>query len=370
VSATANGNDVQGFGEAKALGSLGSTTLNKPIVGITATPNGAGYWLVASDGGIFTFGNAHFYGSLGNKTLNKPIVGITATPNGAGYWLVASDGGIFTFGNAHFYGSAAAMDLSEPVGGMARDPAGGYWIFETGVSTPVELFTPDLVSQLDARAGVVSAAVVDLDSGYLYQYRPGQQDITASIVKVQILATLLAQAQAVGRALSPAEQSLATSMIEESDNDAATALWDDVGGAPAVQAFDRSVGMNGTFPAFAWGLTVTTALDQVILLQHLVLPNPVLSSASRSYELGLMESVTPTQAWGVSAGAAPGTSVALKNGWLPVGPTWQINSVGWVHGSGRDYLIAVLTSGNPSEEYGIQSVGLVAGACWATLVDS
>ena len=89
-------------------------TLNKPIVGMAATPDGGGYWLVASDGGIFAFGDAAFYGSTGSLTLNEPIVGMAATPDGAGYWLVASDGGIFSFGDAAFYGSGAGH-LSAPV---------------------------------------------------------------------------------------------------------------------------------------------------------------------------------------------------------------------------------------------------------------
>jgi hypothetical protein len=48
---------------------------------------------------------AGFYGSMGGQTLNKPIVGIATTPDGKGYWEVASDGGIFAFGDAGFYGS-------------------------------------------------------------------------------------------------------------------------------------------------------------------------------------------------------------------------------------------------------------------------
>ena len=52
---------------------------------------------MASDGGVFTF-NAPFYGSAGGLTLNKPVVGIAATLNGTGYYLVASDGGVFTYG--------------------------------------------------------------------------------------------------------------------------------------------------------------------------------------------------------------------------------------------------------------------------------
>jgi hypothetical protein len=83
--------------DARFYGSTGAIALNKPIVGMAPTPTGNGYWLVASDGGIFTFGDARFYGSTGAIALNKPIVGMAPTPTGNGYWLVASDGGIFAY---------------------------------------------------------------------------------------------------------------------------------------------------------------------------------------------------------------------------------------------------------------------------------
>ena len=73
---------------------------------MAASPSGRGYWLVASDGGIFSFGDAHFYGSLGALRLNRPIVGMGVAPSAPGYWLVAQDGGIFTF-NVPFFGSPA-----------------------------------------------------------------------------------------------------------------------------------------------------------------------------------------------------------------------------------------------------------------------
>jgi hypothetical protein len=81
---------------------------------MAATPDGQGYWLVASDGGIFAFGDARFDGSTGAVHLNRPIVGMAATPDGGGYWLVASDGGIFAFGDAPFRGSAGGDVLSGP----------------------------------------------------------------------------------------------------------------------------------------------------------------------------------------------------------------------------------------------------------------
>jgi hypothetical protein len=81
--------------------------LNKPACSIVPTPSGAGYLIVAEDGGVFAFGDAQFHGSLGDKRLNAPIVDAALTPTGGGYWLLGADGGVFTFGDATFEGSAA-----------------------------------------------------------------------------------------------------------------------------------------------------------------------------------------------------------------------------------------------------------------------
>jgi hypothetical protein len=105
-----------------------AVTVNAPPVGVAGTPDGKGYWEVASDGGIFSFGDAGFYGSMGGQHLNAPVVGIAGTPDGKGYWEVASDGGIFSFGDAGFYGSMGGQHLNAPVVGIAGTPDGkGYW---------------------------------------------------------------------------------------------------------------------------------------------------------------------------------------------------------------------------------------------------
>ncbi|MGH9077660.1 MAG: hypothetical protein ACRDY0_09460, partial [Acidimicrobiales bacterium] len=84
--------------------------------------------MVAGDGGVFSFGDAHFWGSMGGRALTAPVVGVAATPDGGGYWLVGADGGVFSFGDAHFWGSMGGRALTAPVVGIAATPdGGGYW---------------------------------------------------------------------------------------------------------------------------------------------------------------------------------------------------------------------------------------------------
>lgn len=134
---------VFSFGSAPFLGSMGGSPLNQPVVGIAATPDHAGYWLVAADGGVFAFGNAGFYGSIPGlglssydspilPRLNAPIVGIVPTHDGRGYLLVAADGGVFAFGDARFEGSCPGIGGCFGGTGIAdvmTDGSGnGYWV--------------------------------------------------------------------------------------------------------------------------------------------------------------------------------------------------------------------------------------------------
>jgi beta-lactamase class A len=232
-------------------------------------------------------------------------------------------------------------------------------------------------SYVSRRDGVVLAAVYDLRTGQTWQFGQGQPQDEASVVKLDVLETLLAERGRSGTDLSAGDRTLAEQMIEDSDNDAATSLWDEVGGAGGIRSFNTSDGLADTvpsacvncpgFPWPGWGLTTTIPGDQLTLLRTLVEPNSLLTNPERSYALSLMENVTPDQRWGVSGGVPVQATVALKNGWLPLNSTnnnWQINSVGWISGSGRDYLIAVLTTGNPTEQYGIDTIDQLAAMVW------
>ena len=236
-------------------------------------------------------------------------------------------------------------------------------------------------SYVSTRAGLVLAAVYDVQTGQTWSLGQGQPQDEASIVKLDVLETLLAQQGGSTPAGLPAtDQSLAQQMIEDSDNDAATSLWYAVGGAAGIRSFNMAAGLAHTtpsscvdcygFPWPGWGLTTTTPADQISLLRALVEPSTLLTARDRSYALSLMENVTPSQRWGVSGGVPAQATVALKNGWLPLNAAdtdWQINSVGWVSGQGRDYLMAVLTTANPTEQYGIDTIDQLAAMVWADM---
>ena len=229
---------------------------------------------------------------------------------------------------------------------------------------------PSLRAYLAHRQGNVSAAVYDISRRATYLYHSDVREQTASIIKVDILATLLHERQRIGLGLTPAQESLARDMIEDSDNDDAQKLWDEEGASTAVDAFDHEVGMNETTPNAAgyWGLSWTTARDQLQLLRRVMLANPLLDFSSRAYEYELMRHVVASQRWGVSAGVGRHATVALKNGWLPLHPgDWQVNSIGKVAGSRHRYLIAVLTNGQPTEGYGIATIERISAATWRAL---
>jgi beta-lactamase class A len=353
------------FGDARFTGSLGAVTLNAPIVGIAPTPDGGLYWLAAADGGVFTFGDARFTGSLGAVTLNAPIVGIAPTPDGGGYWLAAGDGGVFTFGDAVFAGSSAGTATGGATAvGLAARP-GGYWV-AYGPNAAATMI-PKIAAYVGSRSDDVTVAVQDMRTGQIFQFRPGLVEHTASTLKVDILATLLAQAQAEGRPLTSAEQALAVPMIEDSLDSAADTLWVQLGPA-AVADFERAAGMTDTTPATdgVWGTTTTTALDRLAMIRTLVEPNAQLTDASRQYVLNLMEHINPQQDWGATGGVPAGVTVALKNGFAVING-WQINTTGWVDGDGRDYTVAVLTDGNPTEAYGIETVDAISAIIWQSL---
>jgi hypothetical protein len=217
-----------------------------------------------------------------------------------------------------------------------------------------------------------SVAVLDVDSDESAAYGDAAFD-TASIVKVNILAALLLQAQDADRHLTAREKTHATAMIENSDNVSATALWASIGRADGLDAANKRFGLKDTQGGDGelWGLTQTTASDQLALLRQVFGDDSELSAASRSYLQGLMGEIETDQQWGVSA-AADGSRWALKNGWLARSTTglWDINSIGRISADGHDYLVATLSNGNSTQAKGISLVEAVSKAAVSAFQDT
>lgn len=262
-----------------------------------------------------------------------------------------------------------------------------------------------ILDYLRTRKGVAQVALFDKITGRTYLVSDGTDtQYTASIVKADILARWLRRMQwrpgTIPASMPYSIKYLMQNMITLSDNVAATGLFYFGGGCARLTLFngliptrDTKVGCQ-TPTYYGWGNTTTTAADQVRIVRTLAYRNRVLRPDARDYGLSLMESVTPTQRWGVSCGPwgtdcaapdyahpVPGVTVALKNGWKFV-PTctvqddtcpWQVNSIGWVQGKGRDYALAVLTTDDPvgkgtfGFDYGIATIQGVSQRIWDNL---
>jgi hypothetical protein len=116
------------FGDAARLG---WSPRPQPVAGIAANPAG-GYWLFTSSGNVYRAGKARFLGSpAAHHARNPQVVGMASTADGGGYWLVGASGRIWAFGDAARLGWKPRR---QPIAGIAADPAGGYWLFTSSGS--------------------------------------------------------------------------------------------------------------------------------------------------------------------------------------------------------------------------------------------
>ncbi|MGO8885396.1 MAG: serine hydrolase [Streptosporangiaceae bacterium] len=262
---------------------------------------------------------------------------------------------------------SGAERLSRPqiLAGLAAPAAASRVICKTPVTRYRRLarrLSRRTTAALRGRSSIVGLAVADRRTRITCGLHTGWHFASASVVKVTILGALLRKLQAEHKYLTPAQVTLTTEMITESDNDAASALWAQVG-RWHLQRFLDLAKMNHTQlgPGGYWGLTQINAHDELTLLKLLTSNNHVLRRPERRYALGLMARVVSWQRWGTPAGVRPGITVHVKNGWLPLATYgWRINSLGAFSGRGRSYQIVILTKNNPTMDYGIDTIQAAA----------
>ena len=215
--------------------------------------------------------------------------------------LVAA--GIVALSISGVHGQSAAPRARKKPASAAMRPAPG------GALQPVVLTGPGNIkfssAQQNARlaaalapvlrhdTGHLAAGVVDAATGTVAVYGGGREFHTASIIKVDILASLLLQHQWSNASLTAHQQALAAEMIEDSNDGAANELWEAAGQGQGVKVANQELGLRQTTPGdgIYWGLTSTTVDDQLRLLADLASSGSPLSAGSRSYELGMMRNV-------------------------------------------------------------------------------
>ncbi|MEU2713460.1 serine hydrolase [Streptomyces sp. NPDC007205] len=228
----------------------------------------------------------------------------------------------------------------------------------------------DITAALANRKGTVAIGLYDRSTSTTCTLRATSSYDSASTVKVTVLATLLWDAKKHNRYLTDRETSLAKAMITQSDNDATTALWKQLG-VTKIKGFLAAAGMTRTVPGADgyWGLTQENVTDEQKLLGLITARNSVLSDNARAYILKLMSQVVSDQRWGTPAGAPSTVSVHVKNGWLQRATHgWRVHSLGTFNGAGHDYMISVLTQDDSTMDYGVTTIQNVAKAIHRDLV--
>ncbi|MFG2117716.1 serine hydrolase [Streptomyces sp. NPDC048710] len=249
----------------------------------------------------------------------------------------------------------------------ATSPAVSCTSGKAGLATKLQ---KDITTALANRKGTVAVGLYDRSTKTTCTLRATSAYDSASTVKVTVLATLLWDAKKHNRYLTDTEQSLATAMITQSDNDATSKLWKQLG-LTKIKGFLSAAGMTKTTPGADgyWGLTQENVTDEQKLLKLVTAKNTVLSDNSRAYILKLMGKVISSQRWGTPAGAPSTVSVHVKNGWLQRSTHgWRVHSLGTFNGAGHDYMISVLTQDNSTMDYGVTTIQNVAKAIHKDLV--
>ncbi|MFI5491494.1 serine hydrolase [Actinoplanes sp. NPDC051859] len=281
--------------------------------------------------------------------------------------IIVSGVGLVGFGVRDGRGAAGLLPSALTVGEEPSPAPSG--------PSPEELAAKERrqrVDRLDAALKKVAAdapefavAVLDARTGARYSFRGAATFDTASIVKVEVLTCLLLQAQDEDRDLTEGETALAEPMIRKSDNDATSELFERVGGRVAITRCNERLGLTETVVNAAWGLTKTTADDQVTLLSELVDAEGPLDADSRRTAFLMMNTVVESQQWGVPRLAESGETATVKNGWdtrTADSGLWAVNSIGRLVSADEhtDVSIAILSHDNSSMSNGITLVENVA----------
>lgn len=233
----------------------------------------------------------------------------------------------------------------------------------------MDALSPDLASYLSDIGGSAGVSLYDVTRQRYYTYNANVQFTMASSIKVPIMLAFLDMIEQQGRQPTDTEMNLLIGMIEHSDNDAASALYDEVGDAAGVTDFLQRKHISGMdLDNGAWGYSQATPQSMIDLLAALN-AKKILNDQDRRLAFDLMGHVETGQQAGVGDTAPDGAIVAMKNGWVPgLDGLWAVNSSGIVQAGSEAYIIAVYTQDQSSQGDGEAITQHVCGTVASLLV--
>ncbi|HWF74480.1 MAG TPA: hypothetical protein VG186_14115 [Solirubrobacteraceae bacterium] len=254
-----------------------------------------------------------------------------------------------------------------PEDGALEDPgrASGCtgWGEQGSGSLPVGFPGPGALtraaSYLTTRAGRTAFAVVDTE-GRMSGVHVHWTFPSASVVKAMLLVAYLRRLDAMGQhTVDGASNSFLYPMIHISDNNAATKTWSIVGDS-GLYAVAKLAGMTDFSVSGYWLTALLSPADQAhfFFIMDSLIPHEFVG-----YARFLLSTIEPSQSWGIPVIARPlGYQTYFKDGSEPTGLGQLVHQVDRLEGHGRVFSIAVMTDGDPSMQYGIDTIQGVAAA--------
>jgi zinc D-Ala-D-Ala dipeptidase len=207
---------------------------------------------------------------------------------------------------------------------------------------------------LAKRGGINSWSLVD-SWGRAHGFAPHRVYVSASLVKAMLLVAYL---RGIGNRMPDgAERASLAPMITESSNDAADTVYYRVGDA-ALYRLAKLARMTSFSVAGYWGNAHFSAEDQARFFNRI---DRLVPKRSRGYARGLLSSIVSYQRWGFSsfAGAA-GFRTFFKGGWRGTDLGQLVHEAALFERRDTRASMAVLTDGNPSHDYGTETLRGVA----------
>ena len=209
---------------------------------------------------------------------------------------------------------------------------------------------------LNRRIGYTAFAVVDSE-GRLHGEHLHRTFVSASVVKAMLLVAYLRKLSAEHRGLDAGSRALLEPMIHVSDNEAATAVWERVGD-PRLRGLAHRAGMTDFSISGIWANAQISAADQA---RYFFEMESLIPPRFRQFARKLLSHIAGYESWGIPAVARPrGWAVFFKGGWRETGRGQLVHQIARLQRQGKRMAIAVMTDGDPSMGYGIETIQGVA----------